>query len=160
MDNNGKSKAQLRADGFTAQHVIFGRFEQYFKKLPKYVVTESAENSKTDMEDKIDIIIRDNLKNVEVYLDVKSSKNADSITYTHVNGLGEKSKIYSGDFSIDLVFTLDTYVVGYIVKAKDFYKALMDKIADGKEEVSHYYEKSRFVRFSLDEIKNLAYATI
>lgn len=154
------SKTQLRSEGFTAQHVIFGRFEQYFKKLPKYIVTESEENSKTDMEDKIDIIIHDSIKNVDAYIDVKSSKSSDSITYTHINGLGEKSKIYSGDFSIDLVFTLDTYVVGYIVKAKEFHKALLDKIADGKEEVSHYYEKSRFVRFTLDEIKNLAYATI
>ena len=93
------SKTQLRSEGFTAQHVIFGRFEQYFKKLPKYIVTESEENSKTDMEDKIDIIIHDSVKNVDAYIDVKSSKSSDSITYTHINGLGEKSKIYSGDFS-------------------------------------------------------------
>jgi hypothetical protein len=109
------------------------------------------------MEDKIDISIIDTKSNQTLNIDVKSSLHKDKISYTHINSLGQKSKIYAGDFSIDLIFTLDDYSVGYVVKAKDFYDLLMKKLENGEEQISiRNPEKSRFIWVTLSEIKDLA----
>lgn len=148
---------QYLIEGLSAQHVIYGRFLKKYKELPRYDIQEAPEGSKMDMEDKIDIVEHDTVDNIRTFYDVKSSKNSDKITYTHINGKGEKSKIYSGDFSIDLIFTFDTYTEGYIVKAKTFYDALISKINSGQEQVSKKYpEKGRYIWFTKDEIIALA----
>lgn len=144
-------------NGFIAQHVIYGRLKNHYNNIPRYLVEEAPAHSKTDMEDKIDISIIDTKSNQTLNIDVKSSLHKDKISYTHINGLGQKSKIFSGDFSIDLIFTLDDYSIGYVVKAEDFYKLLMDKLKNGQEQISlRDPAKSRFVWVYLDEIKDLA----
>ena len=103
-------------NGFIAQHVIYGRLKNHYNNIPRYLIEEAPAHSKTDMEDKIDISIIDTKSNQTLNIDVKSSLHKDKISYTHITSLGQKSKIYAGDFSIDLIFTLDDYSVGYVVK--------------------------------------------
>jgi hypothetical protein len=144
-------------NGFIAQHVIYGRLKNHYNNIPRYLIEEAPAHSKTDMEDKIDISIIDTKSNQTLNIDVKSSLHKDKISYTHINSLGQKSKIYAGDFSIDLIFTLDDYSVGYVVKAKDFYDLLMKKLENGEEQISiRNPEKSRFIWVTLSEIKDLA----
>lgn len=144
-------------NGFIAQHVIYGRLKNHYNNIPRYLIEEAPAHSKTDMEDKIDILIIDTKSNQTLNIDVKSSLHKDKISYTHINSLGQKSKIYAGDFSIDLIFTLDDYSVGYVVKAKDFYDLLMKKLENGEEQISiRNPEKSRFIWVTLSEIKDLA----
>jgi len=43
-------------NGFIAQHVIYGRLKNHYNNIPRYLIEEAPAHSKTDMEDKIDII--------------------------------------------------------------------------------------------------------
>lgn len=147
------------SEGLKAQHTIFERFKWKTDILPRYDIVESPEGSIQDMVDKVDITLTDKLTAKTYMFDVKSSQYTDKITYTHINSLGQPSKIYSGDFSIDLIFTFGTYNIGYFVKASEF-KNLLDKKTKEKEYAGKSKPKSKYVWFSLEEIKTLAYLTI
>lgn len=148
------------SEGLKAQHTIYERLTWKINGMPRYDIFESPEGSPKDLVDKIDITLIDKLTNKEYNYDVKSSQYCEKITYTHINSLGQKSKIYSGDFSIDLIFTFGTYNIGYFVRAEEFYNLLQEKIKNGKEYNSKTKINSKYVWITLEEIKALAYNTI
>lgn len=148
-------------EGLKAQNAIAERMAWKYNKLPNFTVMQSPEGSLTDMVDKIDITVYSKPENsiVETY-DVKSTQYSDKITYTYINSLGERSKIYNKDFSTDLIFTFDTYNTGYFVKAENFYNSLNEKINSGKTFNGKAKPNSKYVWFTKDEIVNMAYDII
>ena len=158
-----KTKTDYMTEGFNAQHTIYNRLANKYKQLSRYDIIESPDGSITDMVDKIDITIIDKL-NKNSYpksYDVKSTEYNDKITYTHINSLGQKSKIMKGDFTTDLIFTFGPkHNIGYFVKAEDFYKVLMNKIIADEEQKSKMHAKSKYVWFTKKEIEALAYDII
>lgn len=147
-------------EGLAAQHTIFERLKWYYEKLPRYSIEESPEGSLKDLVDKIDITVMDLKTNKEINFDVKSTKYDEKITYTYINPLGQNSKLADGDLSIDFIFTFGTYNIGYIVKAKDLYDILQERIKDGATFKGKNKPKSRYIWLTLNDIKNIAVGTI
>lgn len=148
------------SEGLKAQHTIYERMYRKCKNSPRYKIQESPEGSSKDMEDKIDITLTDTITNKEYNYDVKSSQYEDKITYTYLNSINQYSKIYNGDYSIDLIFTFKTYNDGYFVHADEFAKLLKEKIENGASIDSHVKPGSKYVWITRAEIEKINYNII
>lgn len=147
--------------GLKIQNNVFNILKEIFSNNSDIKCEQTLTGSVEDMNDKVDIIITNFKKNIKKEYDVKSAIKYDNkLTYTFINSLGEKSKIYSGDTSIDLIFTFGDCKNIYFVNALIFKIHLDKKIEQNESKLSKVDGKSFYVWFGIDEIKNMSYAEI
>lgn len=162
MAHKTQKELEFYTQGLAAQHMIFSKMKNKYANLTRYNIEESTEGSLKDMVDKIDITVYDRANSNVVCktYDVKSTKSPDRISYTYINSLGQRSKIFKGIYDTDLIFTFGNNNTGYIVNAEEFNRMLCEKIQNGKGTSGKYKPKSRYVMFEKNEIEAMAYDVI
>lgn len=167
--------SQHYIDGMAAQHKAIKELEQKYGGFGTTFI-ESPEGSARDMVDKVDLTVINVLLGTREF-DIKSTESKNEITYTYKNKLGQFSKIYKQEFNVDLIFVFPDESDKYLVSAKNFYIALLMKIAKGEDHAGMEFEKnskgkwvpkidpitkqpvyneSRYVKFTKDEIKAIS----